>query len=464
MEAIVYLRISSDRTGLEAGVTRQREDCLKRCADRDWQVAAVESDNDISATTGKRRPGFEAVLAAIEADRVKVIVAWAVDRLQRSRRDEARLYEACQRHGVMLSLVKGSDLDFSSAAGRYVADALGSVARMETEMKSERQQRAQLQKAEAGKPAGGQRAFGYEVDGTTVRANEARVIRRAYDDVLAGVPLGEIARDWNARGLVTGQARRGKHAGEPSPWRRDSVRVVLTNPRNIGERWYKGAMTAKAVWPAIVDEATFRATGALLSDPARRTGTTSARALLTGLALCGVCGATVHAGGGRGANTRTYRCSATTGHVARRGEPVDDYVQAVVLARLGRDDARDLLTNRDLPDLEAMRSEALALRARLDSLAVDFADGSLTASQLRAATDRLRSNLADVEARMADAGRVDVLGPLVRAADLTAAWDQFSTARKRAVIAVLMTVVIWPPGRGVRTFDPDSVGIDWKAS
>src|SRR3712207_9251806 len=35
----------------------------------------------------------------------------------------------CQAKGITLSLVNGADLDFSSAAGRFVADALGSVAR-----------------------------------------------------------------------------------------------------------------------------------------------------------------------------------------------------------------------------------------------------------------------------------------------------------------------------------------------
>lgn len=462
VRAIVYLRISSDRTGLEAGVTRQREDCLQRCSDRGWDVVSVESDNDVSATTGKHRPGFEAVLKAVDAGSVQVIVAWAVDRLQRSRRDEARLYELCQGRGVMLSLVKGSDIDFSTAAGRYVADALGSVARMETEMKSERQQRSALQKARDGRPAGGRRPFGYEEDGITVRPAEAAAVRRGYHDFLAGVPLSQIARDWNSRGFVTGQARRGAHAGEPSPWRRDSVRVVLSNPRNIGQRWYRGEMVAPAVWSAIVDEATFRAVRAILEDPARMTGATSARALLTGLATCSVCDATVHTGGGRGKGTKTYRCAGSTGHVCRRADPVDDYIEQIVIDRLSRPDAAGLLIDQDLPDLETLRREAIIIRSRLDTLATGFADGDLTASQLRTATNRLRGKLAEVEARMAAAGRVDVLGPLVHARDVAAAWKALSTARKRAVIDVLMTVQIRPPGRGIREFRPETVAVEWR--
>jgi hypothetical protein len=92
---------------------------------------------------------------------------------------------------------------------------------------------------------------------------------------------------------------------------------------------------------------------------------------------------------------------------------------------------------------------------------VEFADGGITASQLRIATERLVSRLAELEAQMADLGRADVLGPLVGAEDVQVAWDALSIEKKRAVIAVLATVVVYPPGRGVRKFDPTTVGIEW---
>jgi site-specific DNA recombinase len=478
VRAIVYLRISSDRTGQEAGVDRQREDCLERCAQRGWDVVAVEADNDISASSGKRRPGFEALLEAVSRGSVDVVVAWAVDRLQRSRRDEARLYELCQRAGVLLSLVKGSDLDFSTAAGRFVADSLGSVARMEVEMKSERQQRAQLQSAQQGKRSTGRRPFGYEDDGVTVRPAEAAAIRDGYRSLLAGVSLSEIARTWNAAGFTTGQTMRDA-ARTPSSWRRDSVRFVLLNPRNAGHRAYKGEIVAKAEWPALVEDSTYQAAVALLTHPDRTGRPVGSRALLTGIALCGVCGdgTTVHAGGSTTRGVRNYRCPRG-GHLARRAAPVDQYVSQVVIARLSRPDAHDLLVRRDLPDLDALRQEAVEYRTRLESLATDFADGALTGAQLRAATERLRLNLATVEARMADAGRVDVLGPLVTADDVATVWEALKakapsdadpdrteySSRQRAVIDALMVVTIHPPGRGVRNFDPASVQIDWRTS
>ncbi len=455
---MIYVRISEDRTGREAGVTRQREDCERRARERGWQVVAVESDNDQSAYRGRRRPGFEALLSRVKSGGADVVVAWSLDRLQRNRRDELQLYELCRDRNAAISLINGPDLDFTTATGRWIADQLGGIARFEVELKSDRQQRANAQAAADGRRVGGRRPFGYEPDGVTVREDEARAVREGYAALLAGVPLAQIARTWNADGFTPGQPRRD---GTPSSWRGDNVRAVLRNPRYAGKRAHKGGIVSEAVWAPLVEESTWQAARALLDAPGRRSGPTSARALLTGLARCGVCGATVHAGGAH-RGVRGYRCSGAFGHISRRAEPVDDYVSRVMVARLSQPDARDLTHDQQHPDLDALRREAIALRARMDSLAVDFADGALTASQLRAATERLQVKLRDAEAQMADAGRADVLSPLLDGGDVRAAWDALDTARQRAVIDTIAEVAIYSPGRGTRTFRPETVAITWK--
>lgn len=438
-------------------MTRQKEDCLKRAKERGWDVAEVLVDNDISASGKRKRPGFEAMLQAVESGGVQVVVAWDLTRLQRNRRDEVRLYELCQRKGAQLSLVNGADLDFSTAAGRYVADSLGSVARLEIEMKSDRQQRAQIQAAEQGRRVGGRRPFGYEADGMTVRPDEAAAVAAAYDSVLFGVSLREVARSWNSQGFTTGQARwKPGHEGEPSLWRPDSVRAVLRNPRNIAKRVHKGQIVADAQWPAIVTEERFEAVASMLKNRAR-TAQPSGRQLLSGLALCGVCGATVHAGGAPRPGVRNYRCSASTGHFSRRAEPVEGYIESLIVGVLSRPDAVRLLEDDTRPDSKALRTEAMGIRERLDALAVDFAEDTITASQMRAGTARLRTRLGEIDAALADAGRVDVLGPLIGSGKVQDVWDSLTTSRKRAVLETLMTVVIFPPGRGVRNFDPASV-------
>ncbi len=62
----LYARISEDALGLERGVTRQLEDAREMAACRGWAVVAEFNDNDLSALRGKRRPGYEALMAAVE--------------------------------------------------------------------------------------------------------------------------------------------------------------------------------------------------------------------------------------------------------------------------------------------------------------------------------------------------------------------------------------------------------------
>ena len=205
--AVIYLRISLDRTGDEAGVRRQQEDNERRCADRGWQVTEVLSDNDISASGKRKRPGFERLLTLIAEGRVKVVVAWALDRLQRSRRDELRLYELCREHGVTVSLVRGPDLEWTTPAGRFIADTLSATARLEIEAKSDRQKRANRQAAMAGQRRSGRRPFAYEPDGVTIRDAEAEALREAYASFLSGVSLGGICRTLTAAGFTTGAGR-----------------------------------------------------------------------------------------------------------------------------------------------------------------------------------------------------------------------------------------------------------------
>lgn len=477
MDAVIYLRVSQDRTGEELGVARQREDCRKLAEVRGWTVVDEFTDNDVSAAGKRRRPGFEAALAALQEGRARVVLAWDMTRLTRNARDRLRLLEAGKRHGVIVAFVRGSDLDLGTPAGRLTADILGSVAQHEIEQKSDRQRRAIEQAAAAGKWVGGRRPFGYEADGVTIREPEAQAVRDAYAAVLVGVPLGRIAKDWNARGLLTPQLRRN---GSASSWSAQTIRPLLLNPRYAGLRAHVPetlresmdpraarlkSIVGQAIWEPLVTEEVWRAAVELLTDPSRANPARSGRGLLTGVALCGVCGSPVHRGAAParrgGPGHPTYRCRGSLGHIGRAAEPVDSYVTELVLARLERPDAVDLLVDDERPDAGALRQEAQALRVRLDSLAGLLAEGVLTEAGVRRESERLRAKLADVESAQADAGRVNVLGQLVGAPDARAVWEGFDMAQRRAVVETLMSVTLLPPGRGVRTFRAESVVIDW---
>lgn len=458
--AALYLRISQDRHGHQLGVDRQREDCAAYAARRGWTVAGLYCDNDVSASTGRRRPEYERMLADVAAGTVDAVVCWDLDRLHRRPVELERFIDLADRHKLALGTI-GGEVDLASSAGRLHARIMGSVAKHEGEHKSERQARAGLQAAQQGRPTGGPRPFGYRAGGMKLDAAEARAVRGAYKALLAGTPLREIARDLNQRGISTSLGK---------PWGATQVRAMMLRPRNAGLRSYRGEVIGEASWPPLVDEGTWRAAVALLGDPTRKTSPGFAtRWLLSAIALCGVCGETMTSAGAArtrkdGTRPTVYRCRSRQ-HTARDARPVDDLVSRLVVARLSRPDAAALMVDEEAPDAEALREEAQTLRARLDSLAVDFADGSLTAAQIRTATDRLRSKLAVVEAQQASTSRAPVLADLVGAKNVKRVWDGLPFDRKRAVINVLMTVTILPePVRGARHFNPDLVAVDWRTA
>jgi site-specific DNA recombinase len=458
MRAVVYLRQSKDKDGDELAVTRQREDCRRLVTERGWTLTGEFVDNDRSASNGKARPEYERMLAAADRREFDVIVVAHVDRLTRRLGELVDLIPRLEAAGVRVATVSG-DLNLDTDAGRLVARILGSVAQGEVERKSTRQKRAALQAAQQGRPRGGPRAFAYEPDGLTVRPDEAGALKAAYRSLLDGGSLSRIARDLTDAGHRTGQGK---------PFTHNAARAVLLNPRNAGLRAYNNEIVGKAQWPQIVDEDTWRTAHALITDPTRRRQDGTARRwLLGGLALCGRCadGTTVRVNyrerDATGQPVRIYRCR-TSSHLSRAAEFCDWRVAERVIARLSRDDARDLLVDDDRPDLDELRAEASALRLRLEQLAEAFADGTLTAGQLKAGTERLRARLADVDARMVHIDRAPVLADLVTADDVRATWHRLPIERQRAVVDILYAVTLLPRGPGRGDVEVESVRMEAK--
>ena len=101
----IYCRISSDRTGSEHGVNRQRTDCKAKAADLGWDVVSVLVDDDISAYSGKRRPGYEQLLEQIGRGDVNALVVWHPDRLHRSPAELERFIAVVEEHGTQIATV-----------------------------------------------------------------------------------------------------------------------------------------------------------------------------------------------------------------------------------------------------------------------------------------------------------------------------------------------------------------------
>ncbi|MGH3511660.1 MAG: recombinase family protein, partial [Pseudonocardiaceae bacterium] len=351
-------------------------------------------------------------------------------------------------------------LDLSSPSGRMLARTLGTLARYESEHRGERVAAAALQRARAGCRSGGPRPFGYEDDGVTVREPEAAAVRTAVESVLAGASLRSVARDLTATGLTTSMKARA--------WDGHAVRALLLKARNAGLRQHQGQVIGPANWPAIVPEEQWRAVVAILTDPSRRTTTSDARVkwLGSGLYVCAGCQRPSLRVSTAGRGTPCYRCPGqrgTTGHVVRTAGPLDAYIEAVIVARLTRPDAVELL-HPAAPevDLPGLRAAANAARARLTEIAEMLGEGELTRAEAQIARSRASTRLERAEAEIVGATACSPLTGLADAPDPAGVWVTLDIGRRRAVLAALMTVTVLPITRSGPGFDPATVRIEWK--
>ena len=239
IRAAAYQRISLDKAGDEHGVANQLADERRLAAARGYVVTRVLSDNDVSASNGKLRRGYQEMMAAAARGEIDVILVFQTSRLWRNRRERAEGIEILRRAGVSVVATRGPSLDMSTAYGRGMAGLLGEFDTMETEVKGERQRLAAQSAAAAGKRhTGCPRPFGYEADHVTVRPAEAAAIRWAADALLGGSTVSAVVREWDGRGLVS--AQRGR------PFTRQSVTTILRNPRLAALSTYRGRSSAPA--------------------------------------------------------------------------------------------------------------------------------------------------------------------------------------------------------------------------
>ena len=452
------MRISQDREGAGLGVQRQEEDCRKLAERLGWRVVDVYIDNDTSAFSGKPRKDYARLLADIEVGRISGVLAWHTDRLHRNNRELLDYIDLSVQLKLPTQTVTAGPLDLSTANGRAAAITLGAWARAESEHKAERIQRAHVQAAQQGRWRGGARPFGYKADGVTLEPSEARLVRAAYRSLLAGDSLASIMRSWRDKGVKTTTGK---------DWSYATMRQLLLRPRNYGASVHRGQVVSKGAWKPLVDEATWRSAAAILSDPSRRTsGSTKGRWLLAGLAQCGVCadGTTVKTATGRsrGKSSVIYRCRTST-HLGRRAEYCDKFITGVVLERLSRNDARDLLATDETPDLEAVRIEAEAIREQIKDAMRLWKKRLMTTIDYENNVTELQAELAELEGKMINRDVPTVFKDLVEADEPRAVWERLSWAQKRTVIDILMIVTILPAGRGnARVFDPTTIRIDWR--
>jgi hypothetical protein len=301
--------------------------------------------------------------------------------------------------------------------------------------------------------------FGYTRDGQVLEP-EATAVKQAIVDVLAGTSLRAIAKRWNEAGLTTPQ--RKKRGG--GPWSNLTVRRALLKPCYAGLRVYRGEVVGKGAWDALIDEDTHNGLVAFLTDPSRRVNLSFERKYQgSGVYLCGVCGERLYARD----RPMYYRCKPgghVVDHVARKGEPLDDYITGITLELLRRDDIESRLSPRPDLDVAALRGRRAGMESRLSALASMFASAEINADQLRRGTADLREQIAGIDKVLAQAASTSPAAALLDSGDdLETRWDAMSPDIRGKIINELMAVTVLPaPRGGLRLFDPAYIEITPK--
>jgi DNA invertase Pin-like site-specific DNA recombinase len=225
VRAAIYVRISRDISGESLGVTRQLEDCREVAEKAGWAVAEVYVDNDISATSGKPRPGYRKMLDDIKGGQLDAIVAWHSDRLYRRVVDLVELVDIVKEYDLQIATARSGEVDLTTPTGRLIAGMLAQIATYEGEAKSDRWKRSIRQRRETGEVhTMGPRLYGYERDGTIV-PHEREHLEWAAGQILDGAALVRTTIGLNERGSRTTLG---------NEWNRAGLKKTLTNPRLAG--------------------------------------------------------------------------------------------------------------------------------------------------------------------------------------------------------------------------------------
>lgn len=484
---VTYARKSNGRKA----VPRQKALVGQMIRKQDGVILDEFTDRDSTAFAkpGQARPkrdDFDRMIALLESRTGLRIAAYHADRLLRNSEDTSTLIRACVNGGHLIETYAGGLYDLSTANGRRRLRDDASAAEFEVDHNTERVLAGRDEVAAEGRWLGGKRPFGWEADEhpldedgepmldedgkpvngmlRLVPAEQAAILGGSLA-ILAGSSAAGIARQWEEAGLA------GTCGGR---WTGREVRRILMRPRNAGLMEHRGQVTGKASWPAIVDEPTWRAVCAVLSDPARKTTPGPARQhLLSGIARCATCGegltSTIRGGNGHPKRS-VYACRlrrGSTAHVARDAAALEEYVTALAVARMSQPDAAALVPRGAAGELARLHAERAELDGLMRASNALRREGLLTPAEFAEERRGHQQRLARLDGEIEAASRSDVLAPLL--ADPARVWEGLGLDMRRAVVMALMEVTVLPQPRGRPPgwqpgqpyFDPDCVRIRW---
>ena len=255
----IYTRKSSEE-GLEQGfnsLDAQREACAAYILSQKglgWVPVNQTYDDGGYSGGNVDRPGLTQLLSDIDAQRIKVVVVYKVDRLTRSLADFAKMVERFDAHGVSFVSVT-QQFNTTTSMGRLTLNVLLSFAQFEREVTGERIRDKIAASKRKGMWMGGLAPIGYVPNERTLAIDEANAqrVREIYRLYLEENCVRKLKDEVDRRNWIT-PPRQTKRLGAQGerPFSRGHLYRILSNPVYIGQIAHK-AETFSGNHPPIID-------------------------------------------------------------------------------------------------------------------------------------------------------------------------------------------------------------------
>jgi site-specific DNA recombinase len=238
MKVAIYARYSSENQR-DASIADPFRVCREFAQRQGWHVEREYSDHAVSGAT-LLRPGFQAMMRDALRNKFDIVMAEALDRFSRDQEDTAGLFKRLTFAGVNIVTLAEGDITHLHIGLKGTMNALF------LKELAEKTRRGLRGRVEAGRSGGGI-SYGYRIvrrfeNGVVttgereVVPEEAAIVRRIFNDYLAGSSPKQIAKTLNA------EAVRGPQGGLWSP------STIHGNPRRRNGILHNELYVGRLVW------------------------------------------------------------------------------------------------------------------------------------------------------------------------------------------------------------------------
>ena len=270
----LYVRVSTDAQYEEGySIDAQVRKLKQWCDLKDYENYEVYEDGGWSGSN-LERPEMKRLISDITAHRVDRVVVYKLDRLSRSQKDTLFLLEELFIPNNVEFYSMNENFDTGTSYGKAMIGILSVFAQLERENIRERTRMGMQERVKAGYWMGGNGVpFGYDYDSNQdilVPNEHANDVRAIYDLYLKGYTTTQLAKMFP----VSGDRQIG---------------LILDRVTYLGKIQYKGEVF-QGRHQALVDENTWHRAQLERKRRSSKNAVTSSY-LLTGLLVCGKCGA-----------------------------------------------------------------------------------------------------------------------------------------------------------------------------